>query len=203
MIAVSCADIGKQYQYKWVLKGFTHTFRAGENYVITGKNGSGKSTLINILSSYLSPSAGIISWHKDQQQIPADQVYLYTSITGPYAEVPGEFTFPELISFHRRFKKMPATLQTENILALSGLGASASKPVKHFSSGMKQRVKLSLALMPESGLLLLDEPCSNLDADARQWYRDMLEKFGKRKTIIVASNHFEEEYPNDHERIEI
>ncbi len=203
MIAVCCADVGKQYQYRWVLKGFTYTFRAGENYVITGKNGSGKSTLIHMLSASLTPSAGKIQWNKGQQPVETDQVYLHTSIAGPYMELPEEFTFPELINFHRHFKKIPAELQTKDILAISGLKAFAKKPVKYFSSGMKQRAKLTLTLIPGSLLLLLDEPCSSLDADSRQWYRQMLSKYGNHKTIIVASNHHEEEYPNNHTRIEI
>ncbi len=203
MIALSCADVGKQYQYRWVLKGFTFTFRAGKNYVITGKNGSGKSTLIHMLSAYLTPSAGHITWSKGPQRIESDQVYQHTGITGPYMEVPEEFTFPELIRIHQRFKKIPPTWQTRDILAISGLETFASKPVRHFSSGMKQRVKLCLALIPENELLLLDEPCSGLDADARKWYRQMLETYGNGKTIIVASNHYEEEYPNNHTRIEI
>lgn len=171
--------------------------------MIAGKNGSGKSTLIRMLSAYLTPSAGIIQWSKDGQPIDTDQVYLHTSITGPYMEVPEEFTFPELIALHRQFKGMPVGLRTRDILDLSGLEPFANKPVKYFSSGMKQRVKLCLALITGNDLLLLDEPCSNLDADSRQWYRQMLETHGKGKTIIVASNHQEEEYPANHTRIDI
>ncbi len=195
MITVSCTDVGKQYQYKWILQGFNHRFHAGGKYVIAGKNGSGKTTLLKLLSSYLTPSKGRISWQKDHEDLDLEKVYLHTSLTGPYVELPEEFTFPELIAFVRRFKPFPGDLSAEEILGLSGLENSAKKPVKTFSSGMKQKAKLASTIIPEAGLLLLDEPCTNLDADARSWYREMLEKFGRDKTVIVASNHFPEEYP--------
>ncbi len=203
MIAISCAEVGKKYGYRWVFKGFTYSFGAGGSYVIAGKNGSGKSTMIRMLSGHLTPNAGQIIWNTGKQRIDPDQIYQHVSITGPYVELPEEFTFPELIDFHRRLKGLPAGIETQDMMAISGLETSASKPIRHFSSGMKQRVRLCLALIPDSQLLLLDEPCSSLDAEARQWYREMLENHCHGKTIVVASNHYAEEYPSKHTIIEI
>lgn len=61
---------------------------------------------------------------------------------------------------------------------------------------MKQRAMLIVAIMSNTPLLLLDEPCSNLDGQARSWYADLLNEFGQNRTIIIASNHNKEEYPN-------
>ena len=203
MIDISCEDVGKQYQYKWVLQGFSHTFLAGSNYVIAGKNGSGKSTLLKMLSAYLSPSKGSISWHNMQHKLEKEEVYLHACLTGPYVEVPEEFTFPELIRLQRHFKRMPSGLSPEKILKLSGLERFADTPIKNFSSGMKQRAKLALSIFPEAGLLLLDEPCTNLDANAREWYQHILHDFSKDKTVIVASNHHLDEYPGKHSLISL
>jgi len=60
---------------------------------------------------------------------------------------------------------------------------------------MKQRALLSIAILSSAPLLLLDEPCANLDADARMWYAQLLDQYGTDRTIIIASNHNEEEYP--------
>ncbi len=196
MITVTCEDVGKQYQYKWVLQWFDHTFLAGKNYVIAGKNGSGKSTLLRILSSYLTPCKGTIAWHHDRKKLETDNVYLLTSITGPYVELPEELTLSELMQFTGHFKKSPPGLSLKEILEIAELEEFAEEPVKNFSSGMKQRVRLATAIIPESGLLLLDEPCTNLDAGARSWYRKILHKYSQHKTVIVASNHFAEEYPD-------
>jgi ABC-type multidrug transport system ATPase subunit len=59
---------------------------------------------------------------------------------------------------------------------------------------MKQKTKLLFAIMDTAPILLLDEPTSNLDANAIQWYQDMIEKWAKHKTIIVFSNSQKQEY---------
>jgi ABC-type multidrug transport system ATPase subunit len=63
-----------------------------------------------------------------------------------------------------------------------------------FSSGMKQRLKLALAIMSESKLLLLDEPLTNLDEKGKKWYLNTIEEFTLNRTIIVCSNHQKDEY---------
>lgn len=58
---------------------------------------------------------------------------------------------------------------------------------------MRQRVKLGLAITSDCPLLLLDEPCSHLDADAVTWYQTLLENHAKQKTVVIASNKDERE----------
>jgi ABC-type multidrug transport system ATPase subunit len=60
--------------------------------------------------------------------------------------------------------------------------------VLHFSSGMKQRLKLALAILSDTPLLLLDEPASNLDTEAIAWYRALLRDHVGQRTMVVASN---------------
>ena len=59
---------------------------------------------------------------------------------------------------------------------------------------MKQRVKLALAILSDTEILLLDEPCSNLDLSGITWYKNMIASYTSSRTIIVASNQNEEEY---------
>jgi ABC-type multidrug transport system ATPase subunit len=69
-----------------------------------------------------------------------------------------------------------------------GLGGQEKKPVKYFSSGMKQRLKLVMAIYANTPLLLLDEPCSNLDEQGIKWYRDLMKTQLGKRTILIASN---------------
>ena len=69
----------------------------------------------------------------------------------------------------------------------------SKKWIKDYSSGMKQRVKLALALFADVELCLLDEPTSNLDEQGVEWYLNTLEKMPKNRTLIIASN-LEREY---------
>ena len=68
---------------------------------------------------------------------------------------------------------------------------------------MRQRVKLGLAILADCPVLLLDEPCSNLDANAIAWYQTMIKEFASDKTILVCSNTVKEEYLFCTNRIEI
>jgi ABC-type multidrug transport system ATPase subunit len=70
----------------------------------------------------------------------------------------------------------------------SGLSLQEHKAIKFFSSGMKQRLKLVLAIYADTPLLLLDEPCSNLDNQGIEWYRKLIHSQLKHRTIIIASN---------------
>jgi len=80
---------------------------------------------------------------------------------------------------YRHSSQFAQTLQLEKHLY---------KPLKSFSSGMRQRVKLGLVIMSDAPLLLLDEPCSHLDANAVEWYQSLLHLNAANKTVIIASN---------------
>ncbi len=191
---VTLQDVGKRFRQKWVLTNLNLVFKPGKQYVIAGNNGSGKSTLLKMISGYFTPTSGVITWHKNGKTADPDHVFSSLSFTGPYLELPEELTSLEIIRFHRQFKNFPANLTNEDILHIAGLHDAGEKSIRDFSSGMKQRVKLALAILPETSLLLLDEPCTNLDAKACLWYKKLIEKFGRGKTLVVASNHNPDEY---------
>lgn len=186
---------GKKYGSKWIFKNLDLSVDEGSLTGIVGKNGSGKSTLLLILSGYLSPSAGKLQWFINGSPVARDYLFRHTSIAAPYMELPEEFTFMELLRFHKRFKPFAGGLSEEDIIGLSALEDSLSKPVVQFSSGMKQRLRLLLAILSQSELLLLDEPCSNLDIAGIAWYQDLLQSHQSHRSIIIASNHKPEEYP--------
>jgi ABC-type multidrug transport system ATPase subunit len=76
----------------------------------------------------------------------------------------------------------------ESIIKKTGLEGAANKPVGDYSSGMKQRVKLAQAIFSDTPALLLDEPCTNLDHQGVEQYRDWMEEYSKNRLVIVASN---------------
>jgi ABC-type multidrug transport system ATPase subunit len=80
-------------------------------------------------------------------------------------------------------------------MEITQLEKAKNKQLKYFSSGMKQRVRLALAVLCDSPLLLLDEPTSNLDKKAIDWYQQLVTDHSKNRLIIVASNQQEYEYP--------
>lgn len=192
---VTLLDIGKRFHQKWVFRALEMDLEAGKHHAITGKNGSGKSTLLMICAGYLSPSKGSIQWKLKGKDLAPDLVYPKVSLASPYLELVEEFTLEESIRFHQKFKSFLPGFQTDTLIELSGLRDSQNKPLKHFSSGMKQRVKLLLAILSDTPLVLLDEPCANLDSEAIAWYQGLKQDYGQGRTFIICSNHNPQEYP--------
>ena len=166
----------------------TFSFEEAQQYAIQGPNGSGKSTLLKIISGHLTPSKGKITFLGGDGQIPLEQVYQKISYAAPYIELIEEFTLKETIEFFNCFKSFQANLQTKDIVTLLNFSKSMQKPIKYFSSGMKQRLKLALAICAATPVLLLDEPTTNLDTQGINWYRTLIEQYGHNRLLIIASN---------------
>ena len=187
-------DLGKKFGREWIFRKLDHSF-SGENHtVISGSNGSGKSTLLQVISGSLMESEGKIAYLLEGKKIPQEEIYQYLSYAAPYLELMEDFTLRESISFHGKFKKWRGNISEKEILEMSGLSHAAEKQLKNFSSGMKQRVRLLLAILSDTPLLLLDEPCSNLDQQAMAWYGNLIRAHQSGRTIIVCSNQVKEEY---------
>ncbi|MCC6251172.1 MAG: ABC transporter ATP-binding protein [Bacteroidia bacterium] len=194
MIEIIATDIGKKFGTEWIIKNFNHHFTSDKPCVILGGNGSGKSTLLKIISAYMQAGKGKLEYLIHQKKIEPASVYKHISYAAPYLELIEEFTCIENIQFQQKFKPFLNQYTSNDILDLSGLSHSAKKQIKVFSSGMKQRLKLTLAILADCPFLFLDEPCSNLDAKAIDWYQQMLNEYAAEKLIIICSNHLHYEY---------
>jgi ABC-type multidrug transport system ATPase subunit len=191
---IQLQNLGKRFNRDWIFRNIDFDIPSASKLSILGSNGSGKSTLLRIISGYFSVSEGSINYSYQGVPVPIDEVYKKLSIAAPYLDIPGLFTLEEAVEFHFKFKSPAAGLDVEQIIQKSGLAPHRNKQIKHFSSGMKQRLRLSLAIMSDVPLVLLDEPSSNLDATAVQWYRDLVKEQCQDKTLIVCSNHELREY---------
>ncbi|WP_026464126.1 ABC transporter ATP-binding protein [Adhaeribacter aquaticus] len=189
---IKTSGLGKRFNYEWIFRNFSYEFSPEKAYAILGHNGSGKSTLLNILSGYLSTSEGTLSHSINGKPIEVDHLFRQLSFTAPYLELIEEFTLTELLSYHMHFRQM-LTKDKEDLIDRLYLQKAKHKFVKDFSSGMKQRLKLGLAIYTDAPLLLLDEPTTNLDQEGIDWYLEHVNQNRKQKLVIVSSN-IEHEY---------
>jgi len=185
---ISFRNVSKRYRYEWIFRDIDFTFEAGKKYAVLGPNGSGKSTLLKILAGHLTPSKGKVDFFLDKKKLDIDEVYRHISYAAPYIELIEEFTLKEAITFHQKFKPFLQGLKKEDLINVLGFEKSKNKPIRFFSSGMKQRLKLVLAICSDSPLLLLDEPTTNLDQQGMNWYRELVEKYAQNRLTIIASN---------------
>lgn len=194
MLSLELHNIGKKFRREWIFRSVNFELAAGDKLVVLGGNGSGKSTLLQILSGFLSPSEGEVIYKHGNETVPAESVYKQIAFASPYIQLVEEFTLDELVEHSSRFKPLQQTYTKEEFCELVQLPQARLKYIKEFSSGMKQRLKLGLALLSHCPLILLDEPLSNLDKEGIAWYRKMITDHGKDRSIVVCSNAIEEEY---------
>jgi len=188
MIEIQLKEASKRFQYEWIFKNLSVTISQGQSIALTGSNGSGKSTLLKCISGAIPISSGHIRFKQLDKILPESDWFNFLTISAPYLELPEEFTLSELIDFHFKFKSPLHKISKEEILEIIYLEAHADKMISQFSSGMKQRLKLGLALLSEVPIVLLDEPTSNLDRKGIEWYQNLIDKFGQNRILIVCSN---------------
>ena len=191
---ISLSKISRKFNYEWIFRDVNFEFTSGNAYAILGSNGSGKSTLLQIISGHLHPSEGTISYSKDKKAIAVEDFFRHVTYSGPYLELIEEFTLEEMLTFHHRFRKFRNGLNVNDVIDITGLARNRNKPIKYFSSGMKQRVRLVIALLSESDVVLLDEPAANLDRKAIEWYRSLVAEHSHNRIIIVCSNSQSDEH---------
>lgn len=191
-ITLVAQQLGKRFSTDWIFRDFSYAFEPGGRYVILGRNGAGKSTLLQILSGNMTPSRGQLSFTDSatQKNIPEEELYKHIAFAAPYTDVIEEFKLLELIEFHLKFKPFRDNLDAQSLIELLDLPASARyNPIQAFSSGMKQRVRLALAICADSPILLLDEPTVTLDKEAARWYKELLKNhLDDSRTLIIATN---------------
>jgi ABC-type multidrug transport system ATPase subunit len=179
----------KRFNQEWIFSNLNFSFMSGQHYALVGNNGSGKSTLLQIIAGYIGLTKGQINWvNRAGENIDSSNIFKHISIAAPYLELVEEFTALEQIAFHQQFKSIQSNILPHEILEKIGLSKAADKQIRNFSSGMKQRLKLALAIFDQAPILLLDEPCSNLDQEGIQTYHELMQAHAMHKLIIVASN---------------
>jgi len=198
-VTIKAEDLGKKFGNEWVFRHLEMEFRPGKRYAITGHNGSGKSTLLKILAGNLPASAGKLTYSLVGQPIEEDAFFRHIAYVAPYLDLIEEFTLAEAIAFHQRFK--PLRANATDLMTILGFEKVADRPLSQFSSGMKQKVKLGLALYTDCQVLLLDEPTANFDQANTQWYLDEMKRTA-HKLIIICSNQ-QHEYADCEEIINI
>lgn len=191
---ISLQNVGKRYNQEWIFKGISHTFKPNENTVVLGPNGSGKSTLLQTILGSQTASEGDVVYTVDDEQKNVENSLGLFSIAAPYLELIEEFTLVEALAFHQKMKGFKDALTVDEIVAKLYLDEAKNKGIKYFSSGMKQRVKLGLALLSDTPFVLLDEPTSNLDTTAISWYKQLVEDYKENRILIVCSNDQTEEF---------
>lgn len=185
---ISTVELEKKYTGNVIFSRVNLNIPQGTKFAIIGHNGSGKTTLLQILAGLTLPSSGKVDYAFDSKSIEADKWYSHFVFCSPYQEIIEEFNAVEISEFHFSLKKISPSLSINTFLETVMLDKEKTKPIKYYSTGMKQRLKLGLAICSDYPLLFLDEPTSNLDKTNFNWFLEMIKQFASSKTVILSSN---------------
>lgn len=185
---INLTKLGKRFNRDWIFRNLDFQFNAGKHYAITGPNGSGKSTLLQIISGSSIFNEGVISYFENDSPVSTEKIFQKISFAAPYIDTIEEMTLTEFFLFHQNMKGWLPEINTKEIISLSSLENAAHKQIRYYSSGMKQRVKLTQAIFSNVPIVLLDEPLTNLDDEGVALYYDLIEKYCKNRLLIISSN---------------
>ncbi|MHC5115070.1 MAG: ABC transporter ATP-binding protein [Planctomycetota bacterium] len=166
----------------------------GTCYGFLGPNGAGKSTTIKMLTGLLAPSQGRISLLGRDPLVPSEAIEIKRRI-GVVPEDLALFellTAREYLTFVGRMYLLPRDTireRIEELLRLMRLDGDEKKLSLEFSHGMKKKLSLAAALLPNPDLLFLDEPFEGVDAVTSRVIREMLVDYTKRGSTVFITSH--------------
>lgn len=192
---IELENIGQRFNYDQIFRGITTEFKLGDRCAVVGSNGSGKSTLLKIISGKSIPSEGEIRFYAASRSEPTDvdKVYKEVSLCAPYMSVYEQFTLEELLKFHFRFCRPQPGISLNKIPEMLQLEKHKNRVIENYSSGMKQRIKLGLAVLSQTSVLLLDEPFSNLDQKGIEHMKNLIKQHLENRILVVCTNNHGEE----------
>ena len=191
MSEIKLVQITKKYGKVDVLKGFTETFTDGEFITLLGPSGCGKTTMLRLIAGFERPTSGEI-W-LDEKPVSTDTMFLPPEERGlgmvfqSYAVWPHMNVFKN-VAYPLKLRKLPKEEireKVEHVLESVNMQDLAERMPDELSGGQQQRVALARALVAEPGVLLLDEPLSNLDAKLRESMRREIKDLQKRLGISI------------------
>jgi ABC-2 type transport system ATP-binding protein len=186
-LAIEVNGLTKQYDNLTAVKGATFSVPRGAICGFVGPNGAGKTTTIRMLLGLITPTSGSAKVLGESVSHPEK----YLSFVG--AMIEGPAFYPALSGAENL--RVLATLggfpieRVEELITLVGLNGRGDDKYKTYSLGMKQRLGIAAALLPNPALLILDEPTNGLDPEGIQEVRDLLKKLASEGTTVFVSSH--------------
>ncbi len=189
MIRLELSGIEKRYGMRRVLHNFALVAESGEIVAITGANGSGKSTVVKLVAGLLRASKGQIALHigATDESDPARRRRLCGYVSPDLTLYP-ELTARENLQFFCDVRGV-SQQNIASTLERVGLSGREDDPIGQYSSGLRQRVKLALAVLFEPPVLLLDEAGLALDDKGVALVADLVAEQQKRGGLtLIATN---------------
>ena len=190
---ITLEHVNKELGKRQILKDVTLVVKQGDIFGYLGPNGAGKTTTIRIILGLLAATSGKVSLLG--QDVQVDKVRKKIGFVLEADGLYDNLTASENLLYYARLYDIPQPAQkVEKVLKQVGLSERARDKVATYSKGMRQRLALARAIVPDPEILVLDEPTAGVDPtgqiEIRQLMLDMIQK--EHKTILLSSHNLDE-----------
>ncbi len=190
--SVATTGLTKVFRGRTTVSDVDLRIRPGRVYALLGPNGAGKSTTLKMLLGLLPPDRG--------QILLFGQPWQHSALARVGASIEGPALYEHLsaaqnLEVHARLLSLP-TERVRQMLDYVGLGTTGRQRVRTFSTGMKGRLALAIALLSDPDLLILDEPQNGLDPEGIAALRHMIRGFATTGRTVIVSSHLLGEVAN-------
>jgi len=194
---VECRALTKRYGERLAVDGVSFHVDAGECLGLLGPNGAGKTTTIRMLTGFALPSAGTVRV-LGLPQVPATASVIKARLGVVSQEDsldPDLSVEKNLLVYASYFgiRRAEASRRVDELIRFAELGDHRTDTIKQLSGGMRRRLMLARALLNEPELLVLDEPTTGLDPQARRLVWERIRRLKRGGTTILLTTHYMEE----------
>jgi lipooligosaccharide transport system ATP-binding protein len=186
----------KHYGDHEVVRGLSFEIRRGECFALLGPNGAGKTTTLRCCLGLIDPDGGTIELAGRPVPKAAREARIRVGVVPQMDNLDPDFTVRENLLIYGRYFRLRRNALDERIprlLEFAGLAGKAQTSIRTLSGGMKRRLTLARALVNDPELLILDEPTTGLDPQARHRIWDGLLQLLKQGKTILLTTHFMDE----------
>lgn len=194
--AIEATDLVKQYGDFTAVNNISFSVTRGESFGLLGPNGAGKSTTMRMIAAVSSRTSGTMYVSGIDPQAEGPRVRARLGVIPQQDNLDEDLTVRENLIMYGRYFGLPRKYllaKADELLEFAQLTHKAKARVEDLSGGMKRRLTIARALINEPEILLLDEPTTGLDPQARHVLWDRLFRLKETGTTLVLTTHHMEE----------
>jgi lipooligosaccharide transport system ATP-binding protein len=196
MVPLTVSGLRKRYGGNEVVAGVSFELKRGECFGLLGPNGAGKTTTLRLVLGLTRPDAGDVTLAGLPVPARAREARMRVGIVPQFDNLDPDFTVTEnLVVYGRYFGLSDQAVRRRipGLLAFAGLEGRSEARIQTLSGGMKRRLTLARALVNDPELLLLDEPTTGLDPQARHLIWERLKHLLAQGKTVLLTTHFMDE----------
>jgi len=193
---IEVSNLVKKFNDFTAVNGITFSVKQGESFGILGPNGAGKSSTMRIIGATSQRTSGDVKLLGKDPELNGPQIRAHLGVVPQQDNLDEELTCAENLYIYGRYFGLPKNMikqKIDNLLEFAQLTEKKDSKVNSLSGGMKRRLTIARALVSDPDILMLDEPTTGLDPQARHILWDRLFRLKEKGvTLLITTHHMDE-----------